>query len=1066
MSQTPCTGWGCPWRLLLAAVPLFAMVAAAAPLRVLILSGQNNHAWQQTTPVLAWLLSTSARFSVAVSEHPESCAPADLADVDVVLSNWNTFGAGAAVREWSPPTRDAMLGFVRNGGGFVVVHAGGSMFTDWPEFQEMIGGTWGPATGHGPPHTFTVTPTAAAHPVTAGVAPFRVRDELWHRLQLTGKPTILATAFSAAAQGGTAAAEPVLLATTFGKGRCLNLVLGHDVDAMRADGFRVLLLRGTEWAATAAVTLPPASPTALWDMGVLLRHLADYRVGGNREVLVSLDQAIHAAATSPEGRASATAALCAFLAEQTAVVPRDYACRLLALVGDQNAVAPLVALMADPALGDAARFALRRLPGREPDSALRARLPELSGIPLAAAVTLLGERGDRDAVPLIVPLLAAPDPAVVAAAIGALGHSADAAAAAALLALPRPADPALQRDLDDAQLACAAGLLASGDRTRAAELYRSLSGPERPEHVRSAAFPGLLELASEPEGARLLLTALQGQDTGFQRAAVRALRAPGNRALTVAASNLLPSLVPVLQIQVAAALGERGDAAAGPALLATTSSPDPDVRLAAITALGTLGEASSAPVLAGLAATAKGPEQSVARRALTRLRAPGAVEALLALVRGDEAAVAQEAMGALAARECADVVPLLWRWTAAPEPGVRTQALRALAALAAPDQLPRLVHVLDAATTEAERLPVERALVGVCRRSPTPEPEFQALLQPFAGLAVDGKASMLRVGAALESPAALQLARECLRGAEPGLRLTAVRVLAEWPDATPVEDLLTVAAADAADPALRALALRGVARLVPRGSGMSAKDAASLLTRAFACADQRSERAALLAAMGAVPGPKTLAAALAALGTADVVEEAAAAVTAVAEGLGGARDAAARTALAAVLAAPCAAVTRDRAARLLLADGASANLAIGAEASSPDDLPKDGAAGDDGAGIDGDPGTYWDEVDDKDLYRYRVTFKAPVQASAITLLGYQHQQYAPRDFEIVCDGTTVRSLRQAEYYENRLTVTFPPTACSNLELVITGSYGPSPAIRELGVYSLTDLAKPLPAGTK
>ena len=86
--------------------------------------------------------------------------------------------------------------------------------------------------------------------------------------------------------------------------------------------------------------------------------------------------------------------------------------------------------------------------------------------------------------------------------------------------------------------------------------------------------------------------------------------------------------------------------------------------------------------------------------------------------------------------------------------------------------------------------------------------------------------------------------------------------------------------------------------------------------------------------------------------------------------------------------------------------------------------------------------------------------KAAARVSAITILGYQHQQYAPRDFDITCDGATVRAVRQAEYHENRLVVTFPATPCSSLELAITGSYGPSPAIRELGIYSLDDVGKP------
>jgi type 1 glutamine amidotransferase len=45
--------------------------------------------------------------------------------------------------------------------------------------------------------------------------------------------------------------EPMVWVATYGKGRVCNNALGHDVEAMKSsDGFKVLLVRGVEWAAT------------------------------------------------------------------------------------------------------------------------------------------------------------------------------------------------------------------------------------------------------------------------------------------------------------------------------------------------------------------------------------------------------------------------------------------------------------------------------------------------------------------------------------------------------------------------------------------------------------------------------------------------------------------------------------------------------------------------------------------------------------------------------------------------------------------------------------------------
>ena len=47
--------------------------------------------------------------------------------------------------------------------------------------------------------------------------------------------------------------EPSVVVGQYGQGRCFAIVLGHDAKAMENDGFRILLTRGVEWAATGKV---------------------------------------------------------------------------------------------------------------------------------------------------------------------------------------------------------------------------------------------------------------------------------------------------------------------------------------------------------------------------------------------------------------------------------------------------------------------------------------------------------------------------------------------------------------------------------------------------------------------------------------------------------------------------------------------------------------------------------------------------------------------------------------------------------------------------------------------
>ena len=113
---------------------------AAAPLKVLIVNGQNNHAWRETTPQLKKILEESGRFTVDVATSPAkgedmSTFKPNFAAYNVVVSNYNG-------DPWSAETSAAFEKYVRDGGGFVSYHAADNAFPAWKEYNEMtaVGG--------------------------------------------------------------------------------------------------------------------------------------------------------------------------------------------------------------------------------------------------------------------------------------------------------------------------------------------------------------------------------------------------------------------------------------------------------------------------------------------------------------------------------------------------------------------------------------------------------------------------------------------------------------------------------------------------------------------------------------------------------------------------------------------------------------------------------------------------------------------------------------------------------------------------------------------------------------
>ena len=236
--------------------PVFAL-ENTNPLHVLIISGQNNHEWQKTTPMMRNILKQNKRFSVEVMNQPETMTKESISKFDVIISNWNAF-VDVGVKEWPKAAHKALIDFVKQGKGFVSVHAGSSSFYDWDDYQKLVITSWKIGeTDHGPQHTFRVKPTTVQHPITQGVDPFNIHDELWHRAPVQPGSRVLATAFSAKDKEGTGRDEPMLMVRDFGKGRSVNILLGHDVQAMKNHSFKTFLVRSTEWAATG--TIKPCS---------------------------------------------------------------------------------------------------------------------------------------------------------------------------------------------------------------------------------------------------------------------------------------------------------------------------------------------------------------------------------------------------------------------------------------------------------------------------------------------------------------------------------------------------------------------------------------------------------------------------------------------------------------------------------------------------------------------------------------------------------------------------------------------------------------------------------------
>jgi type 1 glutamine amidotransferase len=297
-------------KAIISIVCLFLLASwVPAQIQVLIIDGQNNHSvWPKSTMMMKQYLEETEKFTVdivrtkytwratkesaylplaGVGEREDMEEPTydpdfapEFRNYDVVISNLGNHAA-----DWPEKTQKAFEKYMKNGGGFVSVHAADNSFRDWVEYNKMIGiGGWGgrkpdagpyiyytnegelvsdPSDGgtgkHGNRAEFPVTLRVKDHPITKGMPEVWMSavDECYALMRGPAENmTILATGKDLTEKAPTDRHEPVMMVLEYGEGRIFHTTMGHADYSFEGVGFIISFLRGVEWVATGKVSIP------------------------------------------------------------------------------------------------------------------------------------------------------------------------------------------------------------------------------------------------------------------------------------------------------------------------------------------------------------------------------------------------------------------------------------------------------------------------------------------------------------------------------------------------------------------------------------------------------------------------------------------------------------------------------------------------------------------------------------------------------------------------------------------------------------------------------------------
>ncbi|HOL72615.1 MAG TPA: HEAT repeat domain-containing protein [Bryobacteraceae bacterium] len=611
------------------------------------------------------------------------------------------------------------------------------------------------------------------------------------------------------------------------------------------------------WLALAlAVSSAPAQTAAIDD---LLAKVAKWNYDDGREPLFALTGLLQKE-RGAEARKQFEARFIAFLKSDATLASKDFICRQLHSMGSEASVPVLSAMLLKSDTAEMARYALEGIPGKAVDEALRAALAKTSGKTQIGIINTLGVRRDAAAVPLLRPFALGQDEAAARAAWFALAQIADASAVQTL-------DSAAAKDnrAAPAYLQAASVLAARGNTAAALPIYKKLysSGPAG---LRAAALNGLAKAGVERS---VLIQALGSSDARIQAIAISHLTQDE-------LLSALPKLNEAGQVRVLGTLAYKGNAAAQPAFLTALKSQSKEVRLAALNGIGAVGNASAVPPLAEIAAGGDEAEQAAARAALGRLRGKDVDEAIVRAIPAAGEKVKLELIRAAGERGTAAATPVLLETARSGSNDARREALRALRETASASDIQALLALVLKPVQPADRSEAVRSLAGVLRRSDPAR--IEDVVTAYREGDLEARTALMQVMRHSGNPKALAVLRDALKEENADLKRAAILALGEWPDSTPIPDLMEIART-AANPAHQVLALRGALQLIRQhAAGRTPAETVKLLAQAMTLAKQADEKRTVLGLLPRFPGPDALKLARAYLNDSEVSAEAKAAV--------------------------------------------------------------------------------------------------------------------------------------------------------------------------------------------
>lgn len=181
---------------------------------------------------------TASEFTFDWIENTHDWSPERMMTYPVViLTKSNNISATDKTNWMTDTVQAAFAEYVRKGNGLLAIHSGTAEYEQAPVLRSLLGGVF----DHHPEQCPVTVNPLAGHPLSAGVAPFTLKDEHYFMAMDDSQVEVFVTTTSEHGEqpGGWRRVE--------GSGRVAVLTPGHNLEVWLHPSFQVLILNSLRW---------------------------------------------------------------------------------------------------------------------------------------------------------------------------------------------------------------------------------------------------------------------------------------------------------------------------------------------------------------------------------------------------------------------------------------------------------------------------------------------------------------------------------------------------------------------------------------------------------------------------------------------------------------------------------------------------------------------------------------------------------------------------------------------------------------------------------------------------